>query len=121
MSNRVSVHLSWGVTIADWPPGKALLGFFSETGNRKVGERVPGGSWPSGAIWGIVGHWLARRTRPAGAATEKETSVARRAKDFILKTMVLLLWELKEAVRRSRKRARCQVKTRIGNDPGTTL
>lgn len=82
MSNRVSVHLSLGVTMADWnlPPGSTRLGFFWETGTMKVGWRVPGGSWPVGTIWGIIGHCFA-----AGAAMAKETSVVRRAKDFILK------------------------------------
>jgi hypothetical protein len=44
MSNRVSVHLSLGVTFADWPAGKARFGSFFEIGNKNVGESVPGGS-----------------------------------------------------------------------------
>jgi hypothetical protein len=34
---------------------------------------------------------LARRAKPAGEATEKETSVVKRAKDFILKMIVAVL------------------------------
>jgi hypothetical protein len=50
MSKRVSVHLSFGVTIADWLAGKVSLGCSCDTGIKKMGERVPGGSWPVGAI-----------------------------------------------------------------------